>query len=103
MNQRLTPDVNSMTMQFYKRRGIIQKYSFSVTLDISQEYNRLSPLQQAQKLNEITASAELVHFVYRERDHQPRVYWVKALQERRVETTGAQSFQASSALELAEI
>ena len=102
-NQLLSPDINSLTLEYFKRRGIIQKYSFSVTIDLSQEYNRRSAIQLAQELREIADAAEMVPFTYKERDQQPRTFYVKITQDRRYEPTGPQMVNSRSTLELLEI
>ena len=99
----LSPDINSLTLEYFKRRGIIQKYSFSVTIDLSQEYNRRSAIQLAQELREIADAAEMVPFTYKERDQQPRTFYVKITQDRRYEPTGPQMVNSRSTLELLEI
>ena len=103
INRFVTSDVTSMTLEYYKRLGLIQKYQFRVTVDLAAPHGGLSVGQLEDKLTDIAAKAELVPLVYREKGRQERIYYVRVLQDARFSVSGSESANAQSNLLLTEI
>ena len=103
VNQQVTPDLTGLTLEYFKRLGIRQKYEFRVTIDLSRRKGNTSAGELRQRLTEIGAEPTLTPFVYKPEGGEYRTYYVKVLQEQRHEYTGPASQQAFSTLILAEV
>ena len=102
-SQRLSPDLVSMTLEYYKRLGIFQKYQFNLSVDLSRPHNGLTPAQMAEKLTGMVDDPELVPFTYQAAGLADRVYYVRVFQESRVSHSGGTSENASSLMSLVEL
>ena len=98
-NQHLSPDLRSLTFEYYKRLGIKQKYQWTMTLDLSEPYGNYSPRQLADKLTEIVGMPEMSSFNY-DRD---QTHYVKVFQEGRFGFTGTEAAHGQANLVLVEL
>ena len=102
-NQLVSPDIRSLTFEFYKRLGILQRYEFQVTVDLSEGYNGLSADQLRARLELMSSRANMVSFAYKDKSAQVRTHYVKVLGESLFDHTGLERENARASLVLAEL
>lgn len=98
----ITPDIRGLTMEYYKRLGLSQRYEYTVTLDISQFYGDRSPEKQRQELQKLIETPLLTEFTYRGRGGW-RTGWVKVLGSTRAEWSGSYYEDSQVTLVLTEL
>ena len=109
-NPHTSPDLLSLTLEYYKRLGIRQKYEWRVNVDLSSPYSLLSARQLSDRLTELVDRDEQVSFVYAGLPEDPEdlgrhrePYYVKVLQDSRQTLSGDYPEQALASLTLVEL
>ena len=97
-----TPDFRGLTLEYYKRLGLTQRYEYTVTVDLSQEYAEKSQEELAADLIKIIETPLLTPFIYRGEDGW-RTAYVKVLGASRIEWTGPHQENRRMTLVLSEI
>ena len=97
-NQEISPDLTSLTLEYYKRLGLSQKYQFAINLDLSEGTKNRSSEELIEELDKIVADPELIPFAYRDES-----FYVKVLSEQRNIPAGLEHEKATSILTLAQI
>lgn len=99
-NQRISPDVRSITLEYYKRLATEQKYEYSVTIDLANPFDRRSPYQLRQHLKSVVDRAEMVNFSYEPDDVD---LWVLVLWSNRHTSAGRERDDPYARLQLIEV
>ena len=80
-----SPDIHVYQMAFY--RQLDQKYTYSLTIDMSKEIYGLTPQQQWNEIRRMSEQAHLVPFAYRGK-HDDRTHYVKVVSDSQNLETG---------------